>query len=152
MVVATSYRINCPPFAHQTIDGEVVLVNLVTGHYYSLRGCGAEIWTLVESGAGLDEIASALTNRYQAGPGEIAAGVARLLAELQLEGMLSPQPMTAPVGTAKAGVLVGNSPAADTSPFVPPVLEKFTDMQDLILLDPIHEVDEAGWPVVKNAA
>ena len=31
-------------------------------------------------------------------------------------------------------------------PYVPPVLEKFTDMQDLILLDPVHEVSERGWP------
>jgi hypothetical protein len=27
-----------------------------------------------------------------------------------------------------------------------PVLNKYTDMQDLLLLDPIHEVDERGWP------
>ncbi len=30
--------------------------------------------------------------------------------------------------------------------FTNPVLEKFTDMADLLLLDPIHEVDESGWP------
>jgi hypothetical protein len=27
-----------------------------------------------------------------------------------------------------------------------PVLDKYTDMQELLLLDPIHEVDDAGWP------
>jgi hypothetical protein len=26
------------------------------------------------------------------------------------------------------------------------VLEKFTDMHDLLLMDPIHEVSDAGWP------
>ncbi|HEY9704008.1 MAG TPA: PqqD family protein, partial [Allocoleopsis sp.] len=31
-------------------------------------------------------------------------------------------------------------------PFAQPLLEKYTDMQDLLLLDPIHEVDEIGWP------
>ena len=30
--------------------------------------------------------------------------------------------------------------------FSPPVFEKFMDLQDLLLLDPIHEVDEIGWP------
>ena len=25
-------------------------------------------------------------------------------------------------------------------------LGKYTDMQELLLLDPVHEVDEAGWP------
>jgi hypothetical protein len=39
-------------------------------------------------------------------------------------------------------------PLPEPSGFEPPVLEKFTDMQDLILLDPVHEVDERGWPHV----
>ena len=29
-------------------------------------------------------------------------------------------------------------------------MEKYDDMQELLLLDPIHEVDEAGWPVKKD--
>ena len=28
-------------------------------------------------------------------------------------------------------------------------LERFDDMRDMLLLDPIHEVDEAGWPHTK---
>ena len=30
-----------------------------------------------------------------------------------------------------------------------PVLSIYTDMQDLLLLDPIHDVDQAGWPTRK---
>ena len=33
--------------------------------------------------------------------------------------------------------------------FVPPSLHKYVDMQELLLLDPIHEVDETGWPSIK---
>jgi hypothetical protein len=33
-----------------------------------------------------------------------------------------------------------------------PVLEKYTDMQELLLLDPIHDVEEAGWPKARPAA
>ena len=32
------------------------------------------------------------------------------------------------------------------TPFVDPALEKYTDMQDFLLVDPIHEVSDAGWP------
>jgi hypothetical protein len=32
------------------------------------------------------------------------------------------------------------------SKFEKPGLQKYSDMQDLLLLDPIHEVDEMGWP------
>jgi hypothetical protein len=31
-------------------------------------------------------------------------------------------------------------------PFQAPALEKHSDMQDLILLDPVHEVGPRGWP------
>jgi hypothetical protein len=45
---------------------------------------------------------------------------------------------------------VTKSPAANGSvektPFEPPRLERYNDMNDYFLLDPIHEVDTAGWP------
>jgi hypothetical protein len=33
--------------------------------------------------------------------------------------------------------------------FQAPRFEKHTDMQDLILLDPVHEVADTGWPHAK---
>jgi hypothetical protein len=49
---------------------------------------------------------------------------------------------------AEGGRVPGPSKvAAATETMQPPVLEPFGDMQDLLLLDPVHEVDEdAGWP------
>ena len=32
------------------------------------------------------------------------------------------------------------------SEYSPLTLERFTDLADLILLDPVHDVTEAGWP------
>jgi hypothetical protein len=37
----------------------------------------------------------------------------------------------------------------DKPPFEMPKLSKYTDMEDLLALDPIHEVDEMGWPNAK---
>ena len=32
-------------------------------------------------------------------------------------------------------------------PYLPPQLERFEDVRDLLLIDPIHQVDpELGWP------
>jgi len=36
-------------------------------------------------------------------------------------------------------------------PFALPVLHKYTDMQELLLIDPIHEVDETGWPNIAGS-
>ena len=46
------------------------------------------------------------------------------------------------------------TPAADHDApkpaFDPPRLEKYSDMQDYLLIDPIHEVDEPGWPAKRE--
>jgi hypothetical protein len=50
---------------------------------------------------------------------------------------------------AVEGVAGADVPGDDVQgelPFVAPVLDKYTDMQELLLLDPIHEVDASGWP------
>jgi len=39
---------------------------------------------------------------------------------------------------------------ADNARFQPPTLNKYTDMRDMLLLDPIHDVGESGWPVPKS--
>jgi hypothetical protein len=39
------------------------------------------------------------------------------------------------------------------SVFTKSVLQRYTNFQELLLLDPIHEVDEpSGWPVLKPDA
>ena len=48
--MTTRFKVNTPPVIHETLDGEVIVVNLDTGTYYSIPGTGAEIWTLVDQG------------------------------------------------------------------------------------------------------
>lgn len=143
-----SFRINALPFAHQTIDGEVVIVNVEEGTYYSLRDTGAVVWGLLESGASTRAVVRHLAGRYRGEDGDIAAGVERLLDDLQREGIVSPLPDTGPAGAASVEAVAD---AARPS-FTPPVLERFTDMKDLLLLDPIHEGGDGDWPIVKYPA
>jgi hypothetical protein len=35
---------------------------------------------------------------------------------------------------------------ATKCPYIPPILNRHGDMQDLALLDPIHDVEGEGWP------
>ena len=136
------FRVNSPRVMHETIEGEVIVIDLTTGSYYSLRDASAEIWREIESGADEARIGAALEHRYEGPREEILAGVSRLLDELAAEGLIEP-------AGASGDTLV--APAAPPNangriPFQAPVLEKHSDMQDLILLDPVHEVDARGWP------
>lgn len=134
-------EIQTPHVIHETIDGEVVVINLESGNYYSLRGTGARVWAAIVHGASPDGIVQDLHASYE-GARDVAPAVTGFLAELRAEGLIRPSAAEA------AGP---PPPAASRTPYEPPVLEAFTDMQDLILLDPVHEVDEAqGWPRAKS--
>jgi hypothetical protein len=135
-----SYQINTPKVVHETIDGEVVIINLDSGAYYSLDGAGAALWAELERGTGADDLARYLEAHYTVGGAEATAAVQSLLSALTAEALVRPG-QAAP---AAAGFSNGQR-----APFTAPVLQKHTDMQDLLLLDPIHEVDETGWPSVK---
>ena len=128
---------------HETIDGEVILIQLDTGCYYSLGGSGAEIWGLLAGGQTPDEAAAALRVRFDAPPGVVEASVAQLAEQLRAEDLLQPDGDGPPPQAAAAE-------PGERGPFVEPVLEKYTDMQDFLLVDPIHDVAEAGWPHTRD--
>jgi hypothetical protein len=127
-----------PQVMHETVDGETIVIDLSSGTYYSLRGSAPAIWSALARGAGSVEIVAALENAYDAEPGVIEASVTGLIRELEAEGLIAP-------GDSPSG----SGPALEPVPagaFEEPQLEKYEDLQDIILLDPVHQVDDAGWP------
>jgi hypothetical protein len=135
------YRVNSPQVINETIDGEAIMINLATGSYYSLDRVGGDVWSLLEVSLPVDDIVAELGRRYEATEDDIRRGVDDLLQQL------SGEELVVPCGDAEPVRAVSPEPAAsDRPPFHAPRLEKFTDMQDLILLDPVHQVDSRGWP------
>jgi Coenzyme PQQ synthesis protein D (PqqD) len=119
-------------------DDEVVVLDMRSGAYFSLRGSGVDVWELVEANASVARISETLADRYDAPPAEIAKAAEAVLEELAEAGLIVSDP------SVQADGAPGQAEAK--SPFPAPEIERFTDMQELLLLDPIHEVDEAGWP------
>ena len=123
---------------HDIVDGHVVIIRSDTGSYYSLEGTAAEVWVGILSGLDEPGIVAEMEARYPDAaprvPGDVAALVDRLIEESLVEPgrIAEPEPNAGPVPS---------SPAWTT-----PNVEAFTDMQDLLLFDPIHEVGPEGWP------
>ena len=143
MTIAASIRwsISRPNVVHETIDGEVVTINLDTGSYYSLDRAGADVWALIERGATTDEIVQSIGQRYDGDPTGVRRAIVGLLEELRREGLIVAD------GTVERIPPPEHDDAGPVRPgFEAPVLRKYTDMQELIMLDPVHEVDETGWP------
>jgi hypothetical protein len=145
---SSTFRISRPKVIDESFDGEVVVINFDTGSYYSLGGTAADIWSFIRGGAAAGQIVEALARRYDASRADIEAAVDRLIAELEQENLIvaSTEP-----GPASDPTPADSSSSAPRPTFPAPQLEKFTDMQELILLDPIHEVDDTGWPNSKGA-
>jgi hypothetical protein len=74
---------------------------------------------------------------------QVMADVQRFLDELTAESLTERSTTSDAPSNADAPI-----PSAEQQPYTPPVLERYSDMQALLVLDPIHEVDEQGWPHV----
>jgi hypothetical protein len=132
------YRINSPQIVHETIDGETIIIDFESGSYYSVREVANQIWTWIGEGTYVDQIVAQASNHYTGTQVEIESAVRAFIASLAEAALI-----VATEPSALPSTLVQTSGEA---PFSPPILERYTDMQDLLLLDPIHEVDEQGWP------
>jgi hypothetical protein len=138
---ARSFQIKSPPVVLETVDEETIIVNLDTGSYYDLNHTGGWALQAIDAGGGVDAAIDAVAQRYDVERETVAEPVRRIVVELVAEGILVPADET--------GAPVLPPPTANGSgsrPYQEPQLGKYTDMQELLLLDPVHEVDEAGWP------
>lgn len=133
-------RINLDKVAHETIDNEVIIINLDTGTYYNLVNEALDIWQGLEAGATVDQIAEALCGAYSIAMDTSREAVDGFLESLLAEEILAPADAGAPPSVAfQLADRTGRT-------FTPPVLTTHTNMSDLLMLDPIHDVDEQGWP------
>jgi hypothetical protein len=137
------FRVNSPGVTHEVVDDEAVIINLETGNYYSLELVGAEIWTMLAAHLSIRAIIDHLARRYAGDRAHMELAVHGLVGELHREQLITA------ADSETAPEPVSQSPGEGLRPFRVPVLQKFTDMQALLLLDPIHEVDERGWPYRK---
>lgn len=137
--------VNAPGVIGESIDGEVVVINLDSGIYYSIEKVGADLWGMLEDGCTLEEMTETVAGSYTGERSYISGAISDFVAELQTERLIVPQTDSrhSPAPIPPAGA------ATDHREFEPPSLNKYEDMQDLLLLDPIHEVDNTGWPTPK---
>ena len=136
------YRVDEPKVISETFENEIVAINFDSGSYYGMTKAAMEIWHLLKQGASAETIVRHLASRYDAEPAVIAEAMDRFLTRLREQELI--------VETEAVDAAGGTEYPHDARrPWEPPELSVYDDMQDLLLLDPIHEVDETGWPARK---
>ncbi|WP_377504662.1 PqqD family protein [Octadecabacter sp. R77987] len=114
-----------PDIVDEEFDGEIVVLSLRTGQYFGLNDSGAALWVAIKAGADPHEIA-----------GQQGADFATRLVGLDLLMPSDQSPEPAPKLDLKDR----------------PSVEVYDDLSDLILADPIHDVDDKkGWPNLPDA-
>lgn len=132
------YHLNDQNVISEVLDGEALVVHLETGTYYSIQATGADIWIALLDGWSVEDIANRLVQATAVERARIEADIARFVAALEGEALIRPADGVADARRDELSFRAG---------YMPPELTKYTDMQELLLVDPIHEVTEEGWPL-----
>jgi len=120
----------------RTFDDEIVAAHFATGVYYSFRGAAAEVWCGLMAGVPIDRVAQIVALHSSLSPEQFAQATYHFVAALEREQLIKP-----------ATVMKDRwEPRRPHTPFGPPAYERYTDMEELLLLDPVHDVGGTGWP------
>jgi hypothetical protein len=144
--------------ASEVIEGEAIIVDVASGTYFSANTSGSEVWShLLAQPSSPAQLVARLVQRYpDEAPGRLEDDLAAFITTLEGHGLLfrsddngdaaDAAPDSA-VGAPDAPVVAPDAaPRTVSHPYAPPHLEVFTDMRDFLLVDPIHEVSEGGFP------
>lgn len=136
------FQLNEPDVIQETVEGETLIIHTTTGAYFVLGGTGVPIWNALLAGHSINEIENSFKSDSDEENCQICSSISDFVRGLWDEQLIRPIP--------NDPTLVKASPSSLNSlraPFTTPEFRKFTDMQELLLVDPIHEVSpDAGWP------
>jgi hypothetical protein len=144
MVTSSSrFVINTSEVTGQVIDGEAIIMNLSTGMFYSTDKAGASIWSWIEQGLSVEEIIAEITTQYDVSEAQARLDLEELVGQLIGENLVQISTGAADAPASRPAV----TPAATRAPYHSPELNRYSDMTDMLALDPPMPVLGAPWGV-----
>lgn len=101
-----------------------------------MRDTAADARVRLEAGQPLTEVRNSFAERFGAQAGQDLQDFVATLIEHELLREADATPVDFVPVTVAA--------------YFAPKLDIYTDMQELLLLDPVHDVDETGWPAQRK--
>ena len=137
------FKIDTKNVFFESFANENVIVNISKGNYYSMKGSAVAIWSLLENAFSMSQLINYITVNYTISEEIVKPIISQFIEMLQSEELIltiNSQEIVPIIATPTEKIV-----------FEEPVIEIFRDLQELLLLDPIHEVDEVqGWPTSKK--
>jgi len=138
------FEINKSDVSHERLDGEVIVISLAEGLYYSFSGSAADVWWLIQEGYSPDGMVEVLSEVFELPSNDVhELGIDKFIKQALDRGLISSveqrnvSPKPIPHDYAR-GI------------WIPPSFTEFTDLKDLILVDPIHDTTTLGWPMIRD--
>ena len=139
MLTANAYRFNRDTFAFECFDEEVVVLDLVEGIYYAFGGAAVVAWPYIIAQHPEPVIASTLAKSYGLRLDELTRDLTEFVERLVSEKIL----LIAPENTSE----IDRHQLSHPGEYQGFIFERHAEMEDLLTLDPIHDVDpKKGWP------
>jgi hypothetical protein len=115
--------------AAKVIDGELIVIRLSDGTYYSMDNVGARAWELIGARLDLPAVSQALAAWYGVPVDRVECDLIPLVDQLLSEGLLvAVEPDSA--------ASVPSGPTGELPEYEPPQLHIHRDMGNLLALDP----------------
>lgn len=133
------YKLNEEKMFYDMAEGQAIVINFTTGMYYGTSSLGSAVLDSLLAGAAVEDVCKAI----QALPGCPADMDTQLNTFI---GQLLEKEIIVPGESTGAAVTIDASALADGFKLT---VDEFAEVQDLILADPVHDVDvEQGWPIL----
>ena len=137
-MLANRYMVAGRDVVSETFDGDIVVLDLNSGKYFSFTDAGCALWEALAAGAPSDML-------LPAGAGYSATELQRFLEKLLEHQLIAVRNDATDTALPEEFAEKVRSAKEKPDMFV------FDDLADLFKADPIHDVEEpAGWPVLKE--
>lgn len=135
-----------PLLISQQFDSEVVLANYQNGVYYNLDGSAAQIWLGLKVNRTVEEIGSALAAATGGDATSITQQVQAFVDSMLTEGLIANGTPDARSETSIESSIETWTPVLSGA-FNAPEFQRFDNLRELLLMDPVHDAGEEGWPL-----
>jgi hypothetical protein len=140
------YKVRDKSIVSEIIDEEAIIMDLSTGAYFSSDGAGAVIWDGIVCGFDIPEIKERVQQAFSTDAAALNTDFESFVVSLLANKLIAEAR-----GTFFSRVDWSMPLPADPRAYEAPILKRYDDLQDLALLDPIHDVPETGWPNRKTS-
>lgn len=138
---SSRFVINTSEVTGQVIDGEAIIMNLATGMFYSTDKVGAAIWTWIEQGLSVGQITSQIMAQYDVSEDKARSDLESLVGQLVGENLMEVRDEPG----AGAASDRPDTQYPTRAPYQAPELNRYSDMTDMLALDPPMPVLGAPW-------